>query len=67
MYEKLVFVWYYFGAPTLHYVAVEEHPNTPKGETFTCINACVLPILVRLVQQNLLSFKILAHIEVFRN
>ena len=64
MYIELVFVWDYFGASALHYVAVEEHPNTPKGEAFTCINACVLPIRVRLVQQNLFSFKIMAHIEV---
>ena len=69
MYEKLVFVWYYFGAPTLHYVTVEEHPNTSKSETFMLIKywICILPVLIRLIQQNFLCFRILAHIEVCRN
>ena len=28
---EIVFVWDVFGASTLHYEAVEQHPNTSKG------------------------------------
>ena len=64
MYIELVFVWDDFGASTLQYVAVEKHPYTPKDETSIFIYACILPIRIRLVQQNLFSFQIMAHIEV---
>ena len=69
MYEKLVFVRYYFGAPTVHYITVEKHPDTSESEAFMLIKywVCILAVLERLVQQNFLCFRILAHIVVCRN
>ena len=69
MYEKLAFIWYYFRTSTVHYVAVEKHPNTSESETFMLIKywVCILQIQIRLIQQNFLCFRILAHIVVCRN